>query len=324
MKKVRSCPVCKAQDPKVLFTELGDITFGTNSGVWDLAGCNVCGSAYLNPLPSSKDLAMAYERYYTHDANLDFPKKKMESMKHFFSVLLEYLYYGSASQLRSFLDNYAWQHPQSFVTGQFMKWRFLPAAQVENSMALDIGFGDGAFLRFLRKHRYVAYGVESDPHLVMKFENIKGYHVYQNLEQLSDKGLQFDYISLNHVIEHVQDPRETLISAYSLLKKGGVLYIETPNIDSDGFLKYGECWRGLEVPRHLQIFCMSSLQKMLFEIGRWQSVRFTGNHRVRKKVFSESEALSRSHSNNRHIVPARDAPPTIESEHEFLSVLCEK
>ena len=42
----------------------------------------------------------------------------------------------------------------------------------------------------------------------------------------------FDVITLSHVIEYLYDLREVLRKAYRLLKLGGHLLLEMPNIDS--------------------------------------------------------------------------------------------
>jgi hypothetical protein len=62
-----------------------------------------------------------------------------------------------------------------------------------------------------------------------------------------------------------------------LLKPRGYLWIETPNIDSHGYACFGSHWRGLEPPRHLQIFTPKVLQELLrgagfvdIEFAPWQ------------------------------------------------------
>src|SRR5262249_60276142 len=41
---------------------------------------------------------------------------------------------------------------------------------------------------------------------------------------------RFDLVFMSHVIEHVLDPVATVAKIRSLLKPGGVLYLETPNV----------------------------------------------------------------------------------------------
>jgi hypothetical protein len=52
-----------------------------------------------------------------------------------------------------------------------------------------------------------------------------------------------------------------------MLKRGGFLWIETPNIDSLGYEIYSRSWRGLEPPRHLVLFTAKSLTLCLANSG---------------------------------------------------------
>ncbi|HWY31853.1 MAG TPA: methyltransferase domain-containing protein, partial [Candidatus Acidoferrum sp.] len=69
----------------------------------------------------------------------------------------------------------------------------------------------------------------------------------------------FDAVTMNHVIEHVSEPVTLLAEVKRILKPSGRLVSITPNIQSWGHAIFGECWRGLEIPRHLQIFSLPAL-----------------------------------------------------------------
>lgn len=78
---------------------------------------------------------------------------------------------------------------------------------------------------------------------------------------------QFNVITMNHVIEHLHEPVATLRFCYQLLKPGGWLWIETPNLNSQDHARYRANWLHLDPPRHLVLFTRSSLQKALQEAG---------------------------------------------------------
>ena len=82
-----------------------------------------------------------------------------------------------------------------------------------------------------------------------------------------DSSERFDFITLSHVLEHVYDPVELLRSCYGLLNDGGVLWLETPNIESMGYAYYKSSWRGLEPPRHITLFNIKSLSKVMLKAG---------------------------------------------------------
>ena len=74
-------------------------------------------------------------------------------------------------------------------------------------------------------------------------------------------------ITLSHVIEHVHDPMKVLESCLKLLKPGGKIWIETPNIHSLGHDRFQKNWRGLETPRHLVLFNKVSLREAVLNAG---------------------------------------------------------
>jgi SAM-dependent methyltransferase len=77
----------------------------------------------------------------------------------------------------------------------------------------------------------------------------------------------FDAVIMSHVIEHVPHPRELLTECARVLKPGGRLVMLTPNAESFGLDYYGRCWRGLEPPRHLQIFSQLALEQIAKQAG---------------------------------------------------------
>jgi SAM-dependent methyltransferase len=87
------------------------------------------------------------------------------------------------------------------------------------------------------------------------------------IEAFADETGTFDVLTISHVIEHVPNPLQLLESAYRLLKNGGVLWLETPNIDAFGHERFGPHWRGLEVPRHLVVFSRRGLLNLMRTVG---------------------------------------------------------
>ncbi len=77
----------------------------------------------------------------------------------------------------------------------------------------------------------------------------------------------FDAVTLNHVIEHVPNPLGLLRECHRILKPGGRLFLATPNSRSLGHRIFKQSWRGLEPPRHLQVFTPSALRRLLLEVG---------------------------------------------------------
>ena len=99
------------------------------------------------------------------------------------------------------------------------------------------------------------------------------------------------------MIEHVHEPRNFLKSVKRLLKEGGLVYIDTPNISSYGAKIFKKYWRGIEAPRHLVLFNHSSLEHLLKECG-FVDVEIKRRMDVQKGMYYSSKTLSTNSKQN--------------------------
>ena len=172
-----------------------------------------------------------------------------------------------------------------------LEFRFLPRPR-PGARLLDVGVGDGSFLVRAREAGWQASGVDIDP-VVVANAGYRALDVLQGgLERHAGSAGCFDAITMNHVIEHLHRPTETLALAFRLLKDGGRLWIETPNIDSFGHAAYGAHWRGLEAPRHLVVFSARALEHALRSAG-FSDWRHIHRPEIAAPIFSASERLAR-------------------------------
>lgn len=74
---------------------------------------------------------------------------------------------------------------------------------------------------------------------------------------------EFDVIVLNHVIEHIRNPKQIVDFIDRALKPGGTLIVATPNFDSAAARKYGNAYRLLHDPTHITLFSEDSLRRFL-------------------------------------------------------------
>lgn len=105
---------------------------------------------------------------------------------------------------------------------------------------LDVGCAEGIFLLGVQENsNWQAEGVEIIDGAVEFARQRLGITVYHGtLDTLSGMAGRFDFIRMNNVIEHVQDPVRFLEKANQLLKISGRVYCSTPNGFQDGhFLK---------------------------------------------------------------------------------------
>jgi 2-polyprenyl-3-methyl-5-hydroxy-6-metoxy-1,4-benzoquinol methylase len=96
---------------------------------------------------------------------------------------------------------------------------------------LDIGAGEGMLLKIAEKHGWTAEGTEIASAMIRYTRDDLGLTVHQGvLEDISLPDHAFDAVIMNHVLEHVKNPRSTLEKVMLLLKPGGVVRIEVPNL----------------------------------------------------------------------------------------------
>lgn len=117
---------------------------------------------------------------------------------------------------------------------------------------LEIGFGNGSFLAYLRELNIDSIGVEIEKQLVSAAKN-KGFEVYEDISQLDYK---FDLIVLFDVLEHI--PANELLNFLekleSLLAANGKIIVRVPNGSSPFGLtnQHGD-------PTHVNIFTTTKL-----------------------------------------------------------------
>lgn len=101
---------------------------------------------------------------------------------------------------------------------------------------LDVGCGNGAFLRSFgaRLPEWELYGHEPQANRcesILTLPGVKGF-LHGPIEELTGG---FDVVSMLHVIEHLLDPVQTLRTVFSMLRPGGLLLIQAPNLAANPF-----------------------------------------------------------------------------------------
>lgn len=257
--QVPACPLCGAAGTK-LYEAMTDWLWGV-PGEWRLLQCR-CGLAWLDPQPCAEDIPKLYARYYTHCEAPEPPRLeriRQEVMQHVLAKM-GYPVQPSSSWFARLLS-----HVPSMARARALEVYALSASQV--GTLLDVGSGNGQFIRRMRSLHWDAYGVEPDPAAVAYCLS-QGLKVFQGMITDVPPQPQYDVITLNHVIEHVPDPVSLLLECKRRMVPGtGRLMIMTPNLNSLGHRWFGRYWRGLETPRHLMLFSIPSLRKCVLRAG---------------------------------------------------------
>ena len=136
------------------------------------------------------------------------------------------------------------------------------------SRLLDVGAGIGTLMAAAREAGYCVQGVEISPWAAAFAREEKQLDMIAGT--LAGAGLKsgaYDVVVLNHVLEHVDDPRELLAEARRVLADDGLLVVGVPNVASlMCSLKKGR-WASLRPEEHLWHFAPSTLRRLLLETG---------------------------------------------------------
>ena len=270
LERVSACPVCGSAKRTVLHEGLIDNVFFVALGRWTLHCCKQCRSAYLDPRPSPASIHKAYGTYYTHEAGgRQDDAARLSLLRRLRRTLANgYLNHRYGTQRQPATRLGVWM--AKILPGQRQAldsgFRYLPKP-IQGQRLLDIGCGNGDFLVDAREAGWHVSGVEPDPKAAAAAWKRDLDVTTGTVDKLAAKSSCFDVITISHVIEHVHDPIKLLKAAHRLLKPGGVVYIDTPNIGSDGAQLFGKNWRGLETPRHLVLFNLASLTSLLSATG---------------------------------------------------------
>lgn len=152
-------------------------------------------------------------------------------------------------------------------------WRELTARErlddlkrfVTSGSFLEIGCSTGEML-IAANSSFAAMGVEADERN-SRAARARGLDVFAGT--LSDARFpdsHFDAAAMYHVIEHVPSPREELRELHRIIKPGGWLILETPNIATIWFRLLGARWRQI-IPDHIFFFTPQTITKLCEESG---------------------------------------------------------
>ncbi len=146
---------------------------------------------------------------------------------------------------------------------------------------LDIGCGVGILMEVADRNGYRATGVELSP-WASAYARERGLDVKTgSLADAHFSRQEFDIVILNHVLEHLIDPVETLLESKRVLADDGILVIGVPNFGSYVARRKKAAWASLHPDQHIWQFTPESLKRLLVHTG-FLPVYFEAkdNHRI--------------------------------------------
>ncbi len=230
-----SCDWCGSQQTELVLE--GPDQFLDMPGLFHLVRCCQCGLLRQNP------------------------RLGWESLKDYYSP--EFISYGTiiAHEPNAILR---WTRRY----GMWKKLRLIHRFQPRGRL-LDVGCGTGIFLgEALKSPGWQVMGIEPVEYAANYTRQALGVDVLQStLSQAALPEESFDVITMWDVLEHLPHPIGDLRIAHRLLRKGGWLVLQVPNVESLGARVFGPYWVGWDLPRHLYVFPRATLQTVLPALG---------------------------------------------------------
>lgn len=127
---------------------------------------------------------------------------------------------------------------------------------------LDVGCGQGAFLKMVTKQLPDVVCHANDANLSIRDTLPKGVKPHPNL---SDAPVGLDAVTLFQVIEHVADPVGLLRESVAKVRTGGLVVVSVP--DHSGPVRFfGDSHTAIP-PHHVSIWTPASLEALLCKLG---------------------------------------------------------
>lgn len=174
---------------------------------YDILLCVSCGLRRLEPQLNTEELTDLYMgAYFKKDIDVSFKIFGIEG------VSTDYMSEIVAARHQQFtrtLDKLMYLNPKG-------------------KTLLDVGAATGEFVKIAKDKGLIVDGIEYSEYAITKAREEYGIEL-RNLP-LSEvpKDTTYDFIHLNHVFEHFNDPATELSHIFRLLDKEGLLYIEVP------------------------------------------------------------------------------------------------
>lgn len=103
----------------------------------------------------------------------------------------------------------------------------------DKGMLLDVGCGEGSFLKEAQGRGWQVRGTELSSYSARYASNVLGMDIFcGELKDAKYPDHSFDVVTMWHVLEHVTDPNTYLSEIYRILKPHGLLAMAVPNVNN--------------------------------------------------------------------------------------------
>jgi len=220
---------------------------------FSIVRCSNCRLVYVNPRLAQKKLSELYNE------NLISP--------------LHYYMENKADDEKTF-------HKRLDIIEKYMK----------KGRLLDVGCAIGTFSSVARRRGWDVYGVDINEGSARYCREKLGLNVVAgSFDDVDFPRDFFDVVLMNDLLEHVPSPTKTLKKAHTLVKKGGLIFIVTPKIDSLMAKVSKTRWLHLKPNEHLFYFSSGTIKRLLEKTGFLVvAIKPIGRVRNLKTIFSKA------------------------------------
>jgi SAM-dependent methyltransferase len=222
--------------------------------LWTIVRCADCDLIYLSPRPRREALGAYYpQSYYAYASESPAPTRR---------------------SWRSALKRFARRHRP--LTEALRRTRFADAITdpimditgwIAPGRVLDIGCGAGGDLDALAALGWTTFGVDISESAV-GIATRKGHRAWcGDVTDLRLSECDMDVALMSHSLEHTESPRRTLDAVRRLLRPGGIVVVEVPNIGSPWSAVFRERSWVIDLPRHFYHFTSKTLDQALRASG---------------------------------------------------------
>lgn len=253
---VRSCPLC-GSERSATWRVARDRLHGLSDRSFRYARCRQCDLRYLAERPTAAAAGAFYPpEYGPHQGRAATTPVPASA----WGRLIAGLRGGIAA---------AHQRLERLANARFWRryWHdYTPPAP--GAVLLDFGCGSDKFLNRARKLGWQTVGMDFSARAIeqVRAAGHRGFVVGEAAWAELGAG-SVDFVRLNHVLEHLYEPRETLRRLRALLRSGGRLHVAVPNPASLSSRLFGARWFSLDCPRHTMLFPPRRLVELLGECG---------------------------------------------------------
>ena len=146
------------------------------------------------------------------------------------------------------------------LLGNFDKYR-------QTNSLIDVGAGDGHFVGIAKKMGWKTYATEFESRSVALCRE-KGAITHEGkLDAQNYQPGMFDVVFSAEVIEHINNPVEEVQNFHQILRKGGLVYVTTPNFNSIARWYLKNKWNVIHYPEHLCYYTPKTLEKLFTDNG---------------------------------------------------------